>query len=154
GVLRIQHDILQKSALGFIVVNRSQEKGDIGQDESTYGVDLNILHGNHIAWTSQAVVNHNDAHPGLTTGHVGWNSQFTFDSELWSSGLQVGYLGDKFDVSNTGFLPETGRYSNTTFVQYKPFINRFYIRQLFLELNHDHLIRVTGEMDDSGEDAN
>lgn len=149
GVLRLQHDLFQKSAIGFMSVNRRQAKGDVGENESTNAVDISLLKGQHLAWNSQALVNTNDANPGLNGQHVGWISQFSYGSNTWDYGLAGEFLGREVDISNTGFEPQTDRWTGQSYLHFKPFINRDGIRQLtfaaaFLQSNGTH-----GEIEDS-----
>jgi hypothetical protein len=157
GVLRLQRDIFQKSSVGFLAVNRTQ--GDappgtqvVGQSQSAYAVDLNILHGEHVSWQSQVMLNTNDAHPGVTSGNVGWLSNYVFNSEKLFFNAEAKFLGDRVDVSSIGFEPETARYSGDLDLIYKPFINRYFVRQLFLEANYDQSTNVNGNLEDAGGD--
>ncbi|MGH9521439.1 MAG: DUF5916 domain-containing protein, partial [Terriglobales bacterium] len=149
GVVRLQHDIFQKSAIGFMSVVRRQGSGDIGQNESTHGVDVSLLKGQHLAWNSQFIANSNDAHPGINGQHLGWISQFAYGSNTWDYGVAGEFLGREVDMSNTGFEPQTDRWSGQSYVHFKPFINRDGIRQLtfgaaFLQSNG-----TRGEIEDS-----
>jgi hypothetical protein len=149
GVVRLQHDLFQKSAIGWMSVVRRQGRGDVGQNESTHGVDLSLLKGQHLAWNSQFIVNQNDANPGFTNQHLGWISQFAYGSNTWDYGVDGEFLGRHVDMSNTGFEPQTDRWSGQSYVHFKPFIDRYGIRQLtfggaFLQSNGTH-----GEIEDS-----
>ncbi len=153
GVLRLQHDIFQKSAIGFMSVNRRQAPGDAGQNESTQAVDLSILKGQHINWSSQVMVNLNDAHPGVDGQHLGWNSTFQYDSDRFAYGAAGQLLGREVDLSHTGFEPETDRWSGDAYATWKPFINRYGIRQLTFNLNYDESNGTRGELEDAGADG-
>lgn len=149
GVARLQHDLFQKSAIGFMSVTRRQGTGDIGQNESTHAVDLSLLKGQHLSWNSQAMVNTNDANPGVNGQHLGWISQFAYGSNTWDYGLVGEFLGREVEMSNTGFEPQTDRWSGQSYLHFKPFINRHGVRQLtfgaaFLQSNGTH-----GEIEDS-----
>ena len=160
AVVRVQHDILQKSSIGLISATRLQRGvtrdyyGNVtSQSESTNGLDLNILSGQHITWLSQVVVNQNTTHPGFTGQHLGGISQFRYDSELWTLNVGGKYLGRNFDIRSTGFEPEVDRWSGLAGVAYKPFINRYGIRQIFAQLNYDESNGTRGELEDAGADA-
>ncbi len=153
GVVRLQHDLFQKSAIGFISVNRVQGAGDIGQRESSHGVDLQVLQGQHITWSSQVMVNTSSSFPGMNWQHVGWTSTFHYNSELFEYGTGGKFLGRNTDLSQTGFEPETDRWSGDMFVRYKPYINRWGIRQIFTELNYDESNGTHGELEDAGADS-
>jgi hypothetical protein len=149
GVVRLQHDLFQKSAFGFMTVNRRQEPGSVGQNESTHAVDLSILSGSHIRWVSQAMVNTNDAHPGVDAQHLGWTSEFIYDSDKFTYDTGGKFLGNKTDLSHTGFEPEVDRWIGWVNATWKPFINRYGIRQLFFNWNYDQSNGTHGELEDS-----
>ena len=153
GVLRLQHDLFQKSAIGFTSVVRRQNAGDVGQSESTHAIDISLLKGQHLSWNSQAMVNMNDANPGVDGQHLGWISTVAYDSNTWAYGAEGKFLGRKVDMSNTGFEPETDRWSGDAYVAFKPFINRYGIRQMTFELNYDESNGTHGELEDAGADA-
>ncbi|MGI9101997.1 MAG: DUF5916 domain-containing protein [Terriglobales bacterium] len=153
GVLRVQHDLFGKSNIGFITVNRRQAPGDVGQSESTHAVDLSILSGPHLRWNSQAMVNLNDAHPGVDGQHLGWFSDFLYDSNSFTYEAQGKFLGRNTDLSHTGFEPEVDRWSGLMSTTWKPFINRYGIRQLFFNLNYDESSGTAGELEDAGADS-
>ncbi len=153
GVLRLQHDILQKSALGFISVNRLQGTGGLGYQETAHGVDLQLLKGQHITWASQVMVNTNSLYPGLGGQHLGWQSTFHYNADLLEYGAQGKFLGRNTDLSFIGFEPETDRRSGDAYIRYKPFINRWGIRQIIGELNYDQSNGTRGEFEDAGADA-
>lgn len=162
GVLRLQRDIFKKSSAGFLAVTRTQ--GDapsgaavVGQSQSAYAVDLNILHGEHVSWQSQVMLNTNDGLPGIrsagvTGENLGWLSHYQFNSERFFVNASAKFLGDRVDVSSIGFEPEIGRYNGDLDLIYKPFINRYFIRQLFLEANYDQSTNVNGALEDAGAD--
>ena len=160
GVLRVQRDIFQKSTIGFISATRLQngvlrdsDNNVLSQSESTNGIDLNIVSGEHITWASQFVANQNATHPGFTGQHLGGISHFKYDSELWTFETTGKYLGRTFDIRSTGFEPEVDRWSGQADVVYKPFIGRYGIRQIFATLNYDEANGTRGELEDSGADA-
>ncbi|MGZ4812577.1 MAG: DUF5916 domain-containing protein [Terriglobales bacterium] len=152
GVVRLQHDLFQKSAFGFMTVNRRQQPGTVGQNESTHAVDLSILSGPHIRWVSQAMVNTNSANPGVDAQHLGWTSDFIYDSDKFTYEVAGKFLGNKVDLSHTGFEPQVDRWSGLMSATWKPFINRHYIRQLFFNLNYDESNGTHGELEDAGAD--
>ncbi len=149
GVLRLQHDLFQKSAFGFMTVNRRQQAGSIGQNESTHAVDLSILSGPHIRWVSQAMVNTSDRYSGVDAQHLGWTSEFIYDSDRFTYDTGGKFLGNKTDLSHTGFEPEVDRWIGWQNVTWKPFINRYGVRQLFFNLNYDESNGTHGELEDS-----
>lgn len=98
------------------------------------------------------MVNTNTIFPGLDSQHLGWQSRFTYDSEKFSYSTGGKFLGRQVDLSQIGFEPETDRWGGYITPQYKPFINRWFIRQVFVELNYDESNGTRGELQDSGAD--
>ncbi len=160
GVVRLQRDILEKSSFGLVSVTRFQNgilrdsfNNVISQSESTNGVDLNIASGQHVTWASQLLANLNTTHPELNARHLGGITHFRYDSEVWAVETTGKYLGPSFDVRSTGFEPEVDRWAGQAGVTYKPFINRWGMRQIFATLNYDESNGTRGELEDAGADA-
>jgi hypothetical protein len=160
GVLRVERGILAKSSIGFISVNRWQ-RPLVGADfsgnllnaaETAQAVDLNILHGEHLSWASQFLVNTNALYPGMNAQHLGWKSDFSYDSEKFTYQTGGKFLGREVNLSQVGFEPEVDRWSGYMAAEYKPFINRWGVRQLFTSLNYDESNGTHGELEDSGAD--
>ncbi|HXF06365.1 MAG TPA: DUF5916 domain-containing protein [Blastocatellia bacterium] len=151
-VLRVQRDIFEKSALGFITVNRDQPESDFSHSARAHGIDLALARGRHITFSSQVAVSQNPGVRASLWQQAGATAEFRYDSDRFEYEVEAKYLGRDFDVSGIGFEPETGRVSGQMSFTYKPFLNRFGIRQIFLEPNYDHVALVTGEHDDSGAD--
>jgi Domain of unknown function (DUF5916)/Carbohydrate family 9 binding domain-like len=160
GVVRVQHDILEKSAVGFMSTTRLQngvlhdsDGNVVSQSESTNGLDLSIVSGDHITWISQTVANQNTTHPGFSVEHLGGISTFRYDSETWTTQAAGKFLGRNFDIRSTGFEPEVDRMSGQASILYKPFINRYGMRQIFAQINYDENNGTRGELEDAGADA-
>ncbi len=161
GVLRLSHNFLEKSSFGFLSVNRIQQQdifrdfdgNIISESESTQAFDVNILHGQHVTWASQAMMNLNALDPGFNPQHLGWESNFTYDSESFTYTTGGKFLGRQVNVFSTGFEPETDRWSGYMSAEYKPFINRYGIRQIFATLNYDQANDTEGKIEDAGADA-
>jgi len=154
-VLRLQRDIFHNSSMGFLTVNRDQEAGDIGSTQRVHAFDLNIVSGPYLKWSNQVAYNQNETQPAAAGGihRVGLRSHFNYETNDWEFRARYKYLGRGFDVSEIGFEPETDRHSGVAAVEWKPFIDRFGIRQLFFELNQDISLNTRGELEDSGSDA-
>ncbi|HSE50069.1 MAG TPA: DUF5916 domain-containing protein [Terriglobales bacterium] len=157
SVARIQRDIFNKSSVGLLVVNRTQGDAppgflEVGESQAAYALDLNLLHGEHVSSQSQVFVNTSDSFPGVGASHMGWATNYQYSSDTWYFGGFAKYLGDRVNVDAIGFEPATGRYSGDLDLVYRPFINRFGVRQLFLEANYDQSTLVDGALDDSGAD--
>lgn len=152
-VLRVTHDIGKNSTVGFITINRDQQPGDVGSTERVHAADLNLVLGPHWKWQTQAGYsqNHVTSTAGIQRGLFG--SQAQYNSDKWQLFTFYKFLGRGFDLSQIGFEPETDRHSGGLDSVYKPFINRYYIRQLFFELNFDSASDTEGRLQDSGADG-
>lgn len=151
-VLRVSRDILQKSSIGFITVNRNQDPSESSFSQHAHGVDANLLLGDHISWSSQFSVSSSPEIQGSFADRIAAVSAFTYNSDQWQFDLTLNSLGTAFDVSQVGFEPATGRRGGFVDLFYKPFINRYGIRQLTIGPNYDFLFLHNGGLDDSGAD--
>lgn len=152
-ILRVQRDIWKNSSVGFMTVNRDQGPGDVGSAQHVHAVDLNIVAGPHVKWSSQLAYNQNQTTVLAGIQRAGFRSDFDYNSDRWEMGAGYKFLGRSFDISQIGFEPETDRHSGYTFVTYKPFLNRHGIRQVFFQLNYDTSIDTEGLLEDAGADA-
>ncbi|HSS96085.1 MAG TPA: DUF5916 domain-containing protein, partial [Terriglobales bacterium] len=158
GVARIGHRIFQKSEIGFMSVNRVQGSGAtfdgdgnlIAGNETAHGIDLQILKGDHIAWSSQFVANTNSLNPGFNGQHLGWTSDFSYNSEKFSFSTGGRFLGRDTDFSLIGYEPETDRWAEHMSAEFKPFIDRWGIRQIFTGVGYQESNGTAGELEDSG----
>lgn len=161
GVVRVERGIFSKSSIGFISVNRAESPGVVSDfsgnvlsaSETAQAIDLNILHGEHLSWASQFMVNPNSLYPGFNAQHLGWKSDFSYNSEKFTYQTGGKFQGRETDLSQIGFEPEVDRWGGYMSVEYKPFINRWGIRQIFAALNYDESSGTRGELEDSGADA-
>lgn len=154
GVARLQRKIFSKSAVGFISVNRLQDKGDYGEQQSTQAVDLQVLSGEHITWQSQALVNLNASNPGVDWQHTGFQSEFQYNSDRYEVEAGGRFLGEKTRFDYTGFEPEIDRWIGWSSATYKPFVNQWGMRQIFINAGYDEANGTHGELEDSGAEIN
>lgn len=154
GVARLQRKIFSKSAVGFISVNRLQDEGDYGEQQSTQAVDLQLLHGEHVTWQSQALVNLNASYPGVDWQHTGFQSNFLFNSDRYEFETGGRFLGEKTRFDYTGYEPEIDRWVGWMSATYKPYINRWGMRQVFVNLGYDEANGSHGELQDAGAEVN
>lgn len=152
-VLRVSHDILAGSSVGFITVNRDQTDTRLSYTQRVAGVDAGLLLGPHITWNSQfSVSTPPSGTQSSLTKQIGADSEFLYNADQLEYGLQFKTLGDQFDVSQVGFEPETGRFGGYAYLTYKPYINRWGIRQLFFTPNYDYAYLQDRRLDSSGAD--
>lgn len=152
-VLRIAHDIGRNSSIGFLTVNRDQDFSSFGSAERVHAVDLNLFLGPHWSWMSQAAYNQNQFTADGGIQRVALGSLAKYNSDKWEFSAKYKFQGRGFDVSQIGIEPEINRHSSQMSVLYKPFLNRYYIRQLFVLLNYDTSIDTSGLLQDAGADA-
>lgn len=151
--LRVAHDIGRNSSVGFLTVNRDQAPGDVGSTERVHAADLNLVIGPHWSWMSQAAYSQNQLTTAGGIQRAGMGSLAIYNSDKWEFIAQYKFLGRGFDVSQIGIEPETDRHRGDLDLIYKPFLNRYFIRQLFLELNYDSSLDTSGLLQDAGADA-
>ncbi|HSS96331.1 MAG TPA: hypothetical protein VLK33_04845, partial [Terriglobales bacterium] len=82
--------------------------------------------------------------------HLGWTSNFVYDSETYSFSTGGRFLGRNTDFSLIGYEPETDRWEENASAEFKPFINRWGIRQLFTGVGYQESNGTAGELEDSG----
>ncbi len=148
-VLRVSRDILKKSSVGFITVNRNQTNNAASTSEHANGVDANFIIGDHITWSTQVAVTSSPLFRGSWGKRIGADTQFKYNSEKWEYRLHLKSLGEKFDVEQIGFEPETNRKGGSVSLVYKPFINRWGIRQIFIQPDYEATHLQDGRLDSS-----
>ncbi len=149
-VLRLQRDILEKSSIGFITVNRDQQDNDFSHTVRAHGLDLSLKRGKHITFLSQAAVSQNSGVHASLLQQTGFAAGFYYNSDVFEYNVEAKYLGRNFNVSGVGFEPETNRIISGASFTYKPFLNRFGIRQIFIRPEYVHAALTTGAHDYSG----
>lgn len=151
-VLRVSRDFLEKSSIGFITVNRDQDPTSFSFSQHVHGVDTTLLLGDHVSWSSQFSVSSSPQIQGAFSDRIGAVTTFLYNSDLWEYGASINSLGTAFDVSQVGFEPTTGRRGGFAYLFYKPFLDRYGIRQLTIGPNYDYLFLHSGGLDDTGLD--
>ncbi len=129
-VFRLQRDILQKSSIGFLTVNRDQKQGVDYYPQRAHGVDLNLAFGDHVRISSQVALSSNPGDNGSFKDNLAYLASFSYNSNLFSADVTRRDIGEEFDVSQIGYYPEVDRVGNELNLRLKPFINRWGIRQL------------------------
>ncbi len=155
-VLRGQRDFGGSSTLGFLTANRDQRRsaaGVLGATQRIHAVDMNIVSGPFLRWTSQTAFSQNDS--GLEGGlqKAAFRSQFQWENNTWQFRARYKFLGRGVDLSQLGFEPETDRHDTQASITWTPFINKHGVRQIFMELNQDHSLDTRGLTQGSGNDA-
>lgn len=151
-VLRVSRDIFEKSSIGFITVNRNQDPTALSFSQHANGVDATFLLGDHVSWSSQFSLSSSPEINGAFSDRIGAVSTFIYNSDRWEGGGSYNSLGTAFDVSQIGFEPTIGRKGGFAYFFFKPFLDRYGIRQLTIGPNWDYLFLQSGGLDDSGLD--
>lgn len=151
--LRGQRDIWGNSSIGFITVNRDQAPGAVGSTQRAHAVDLNVVSGENIRLVSQWAYSQNETTSEGGIHRMAGGSAFAYESNTWELRGEYQYTGRAFDISEIGFEPEIDRHSAEANIEFKPFLNRNGIRQIFFEVNQDIQIDTSGLTQDSGSDA-
>ncbi len=152
-VLRVRRDILANSSIGFLTVNRDQAAGDIGSTQRAHAVDLSIVRGSSILWTTQVAYNQNQTTLEGGLQRAAFRSHFNFDSDELEFRLRYKFVGRAFDVSAIGFEPETDRHQTHAAIEWKPFLDRGGIRQIFFEVSHNGNRNTAGAVEDDSHGA-
>jgi len=129
-VFRMQRDILNKSTIGFITVNRDQQEGLDYHSQRAHGLDFNFVFGEHIRISSQMAFSFNPEDNKSLRDNLAYMASFNYNSNLYEFHLNRLDIGDEFDISQIGYYPEVDRVGNDLSLKFKPFINRWGIRQL------------------------
>jgi len=151
--LRGKRDIWGNSSIGFVTVNRDQSAGTVGSTQRAHAVDLNVVSGENIRLVSQWAYNQNETTAEGGIHRMAGGGAFAYESNTWEVGAEYQYTGRAFDISEIGFEPEVDRHSADASIEWKPFINRNGIRQVFFQVNQDIQLDTSGLTQDSGSDA-
>jgi len=148
-VFRLQRDILKKSTIGFLTVNRDQKEGLDFHPQRAHGVDLNLNFGDHVRINSQVALSSNPEDNKSFRDNLAYLASFNYDSNLFQVNLTRRDIGDEFDISQIGYYPEVDRVGNELSLGLKPFINRWGIRQLTFSGQFNQFGNHQGELERS-----
>jgi len=151
-VARLQRDIWANSTLGFLTVNRDQAPGDTGSTQRAHAVDLQIVRGPHLKWRNQVAYTQNQATTEGGLHRVAASTEFSYETDEWEWQAEYKYIGRGVELGDLGFEPESDRHSAAASITWKPFLDRWGVRQVFLELNQDISLDTSGLTQDSGSD--
>ncbi len=149
-VFRMQRDILRKSTIGFITVNRDQKEDEYDfHSQRAHGVDVNLAFGNHIKINSQLAFSFNPGDNKNLRDNLAYLGSFNYDSNLFSFNFMRRDIGEEFEISQIGYYPEVDRIGNEFNFRFKPFINRWGIRQLTFSAELDNYDNHQGGLERS-----
>lgn len=129
-IFRMQRDILKKSTIGFITVNRDQKEDMDFHSQRVHGVDLNLAFGDHVKINSQVAISSNPEDNKNIRDNLAYLANLSYRSNLFDISFGRRDIGDEFEISQIGYYPEVDRVGNEVDIRLKPFINRWGIRQL------------------------
>jgi hypothetical protein len=130
-VVRIQRDILSRSSVGILAVNKdSGSAPGVSPFQRALGVDLSLrFQDNHYvtAMLSRSI------NPG--TSGTDWGGQFRagLRSDKWEYRIDFNYLGPEFDVNQVGFITQVDRRRGGFNFGWKPRPEKYGIRQIELK---------------------
>jgi len=148
-VFRMQRDILQKSTIGFITVNRDQKEDADYHSQRAHGVDLNLAFGDHVRISSQVAFSLNPGDNKNFRDNLAYLASFNYNSNLFSVDITRRDIGEEFEISHIGYYPEVDRVGNEFNFRFKPFIDRWGIRQLTFSAEYNQLDNHQGGLETS-----
>jgi hypothetical protein len=155
-VFRWQRDILSKSSIGFITVNRDQKYDGEFDTQRAHGIDLTLNLGDHTQVYSQFVASYlpgnnpdydtdNDADFTNRSAFVAGTS---YRSNQFEANIGFQNIGEDFDVSWIGYHPRVDRLGGDGAMVIRPYIFRYGIRNLNFEARYTRLFNHSDELED------
>ena len=99
--IRIKRDILKRSNVGILFVNKEQPRGDNWTHSRVGGIDMNLALGKTYHLTGQYA---GSFHPGEDKDNVAYTVDFAQRNYLWSSSIGFERVAPHFEINQTGFL--------------------------------------------------
>jgi hypothetical protein len=159
-VLRARRNILERSSVGFITVNRDQTAGRLFAPQRAHGIDISLTRGRDITWSTQLAFSQNRPQPDLLADPTGrtlkkfsaWESRalttaFRYLTNKWEVEFNARDIGRGFNVSQIGFSPVNDRVSFGGSVEYKPRLEGMFARQLWIEASFGRGQNHRGELE-------
>lgn len=101
SAFRVKRDILKRSNVGILLVNKEQGGSDSRWHSRVGGIDMNLALGKTYHLTGQYA---GSFHPGEDTRNFAYTVDFAQRNYLWSSGIGFERVGPHFEINQTGFL--------------------------------------------------
>ncbi len=101
SAIRVKRDILKRSNLGILLVNKEQPDGNRWRHSRVGGVDMNLALGKTYHLTGQYA---GSFHPGEDSDNFAYTVDFAQRNYLWSSGIGFERVAQHFEINQTGFL--------------------------------------------------
>ncbi len=144
AVVRVKRDILQRSAIGMILTDRSISS--LGQGSGrTAGVDGIFSFGQNLSFNSYFAVSDN---PGLSGRNTSHRVQMDYNGDTY--GLQVERVAlDENFRPDVGFTRRTAFTRNSAYLRYSPRPNRRLLRKWYVDGGYDHITDPAGRLQSS-----
>ncbi len=101
SAVRIKRDILKRSNVGILLVNKEQPDGDDWTHSRVGGIDMNLALGKTYHLTGQYA---GSFHPGEDKDNFAYTVDFAQRNYLWSSSVGFERIAPNFEINQTGFL--------------------------------------------------
>ena len=101
SAIRVKRDILKRSNVGILFVNKEQPSDDRWSHSRVGGVDMNLALGKTYHLTGQYA---GSFHPGEDSENSAYTVDFAQRNYLWSSGVGFERVAPHFEINQTGFL--------------------------------------------------
>jgi hypothetical protein len=140
-VARYSRDVLGRSQVGALVINRQATSG--GHYNRTYAADINLVPTDALTIDGFiAGTDTKDVGGGEYAGHLraGWLDQ------SWRVYSEYENFGDNFNPE-VGFVPRVGMRRYKAHVEYNPRPDRLGIRMMEPMVNYTHITDQTGELE-------
>ena len=141
GVVRVKRDILRRSAVGFIVTDRSVTPQAAGHGQS-YGVDgvfsffQNLNINTYLAATDN---------PGVSGHNTSYRAQVDYNADRY--GLQIERLATDRNFSpQVGFMSRTSFIRNTVYTRFSPRMKGRAVRKWIYDAQLDYITNPSGRL--------
>ena len=101
SAIRIKRDILKRSNVGILLVNKERPDGDDWTHSRVGGIDMNLALGKTYHLKGQYA---GSFHPGEDRDNFAYTVDFAQRNYLWSSSIGFEQVAPHFEINQTGFL--------------------------------------------------
>ena len=101
SAIRVKRDILKRSNVGVLFVNKEQPGSERWEHSRVGGIDMNLALGKTYHITGQYA---GSFHPGEESDNFAWTVDFAQRNYLWSSDIGFERVAPNFEINQTGFL--------------------------------------------------
>ena len=101
SAIRVKRDILKRSNIGVLFVNKEQPGSERWSHSRVGGIDMNLALGKTYHLTGQYA---GSFHPGEDSDNFAYTVDFAQRNYLWSSDIGFERVGPNFEINQTGFL--------------------------------------------------